>query len=408
MSILVSSQMLDAEEDKVVPAKPSPAEIETARLERAQLRVNHRALINNVQAIRTVSNGAKVMAVIKGNAYGLGARALASTLEQTGVDAFAVDNVGEGLDLRAAGITLPVMIIDGGISANVDLALRWKLTPGIAHQTLLQAYQDAARRAGVRYPVWLVANVGFNRSGYISEKDFLVFLQAARGCANLQVVGVYAHMTNAHADEDISLAQITRYFECINLARSVFGSTLWSSLFASHGIPRWCADYPTDWVRPGLLMYGEHMFSCEHVGAELPALMAGFEPAIELRARVIQVLHFDHDDYLGYGHCHRVRAGSRIATLAFGFGRGYPPGTPKVEVVIKGRRYPLIGAVGMDAVQVDISEGPDIEVGTWATLLGDGDGGRISAGEVAMAGGLSPYEFLSRLECGRHHLYLKQ
>lgn len=384
--------------------KPDRVEIETARSRRAELQVDHGSILRNLHRIRALSNGAEVMAVIKGDAYGLGACAVAKSLEQAGIAALAVDSVAEGLEIREAGIRVPIMVIDGGVADNADIAVRWGLVPGIAHESVLRAYQNAACRAECRHPVWLVANVGFNRSGYADHEPFLAFVRAAAACSNLEVVGLYAHMTNAHADEDISRTQVARYFEFVNLARPVLGPGLQTSLFASHGIPRWCAEFPTDWVRPGLLLYGEHMYSPAYAGDELLAVMAGFEPAIQLRARVIQVVQFDRDDYLGYGHCHRVRAGSRLATLAFGFGRGYPAGVTRAPVEIAGHCYPLIGAVGMDALQVDITGSPAVEIGAWATLIG-GNAPRITAREVAEAGGLTPYEFLSGLHCGRRQIF---
>jgi len=384
-------------------ARPGIADVEGARASRAELAVDHAAIRHNVREIEQLAGGARVVGVIKGDAYGLGAVEVARTLRDAHVPAFAVDSVAEGLVLRAAGLEEPIVVLDGDTPDNAGAAVRWNLTPGIAHEELLYAYNAAAESAGVNREVWVAANVGFNRSGYQDANRFARFLRVAAACRSLTVRCVYAHLTNAHAEDAVSRDQIACYQRIVDVTRSTMGAAIETSLFASHGIPRWSRELQTDWVRPGLLLYGEHMFAPEQLDARLAATMARFEPAVTLKARVVQVVEFERADFVGYGRRHAVRAGQRLATLSIGFGGGHPPGATRTIVSLGNRPRTTVGAVGMDAMQVDATAEPAPQRGDWAVLIGTIDGRRYGVTELAQASGLSPYEFLSRLNCHRRH-----
>src|SRR5215213_2528357 len=232
-----------------------------AQAARAVMEIDLAALRHNIKLINRISGGAKVIAVVKGDAYGLGASVVARTLESCDVPAFAVDNVAEGIELRRAGIAKPILIIDGDVPDNAELAITHELMPGIADEPLLKAYDSAAGRHGRKHAIWLATNVGFNRSGYRSLDEFERFLLSVRACHQLEVKALYAHLTNSNSDADITLAQVEEFSEKARRAREVLGSDLEISLFASHGLMRWARAFPTDWVRPGLLLYGENNFT---------------------------------------------------------------------------------------------------------------------------------------------------
>ncbi len=389
--------------DPVLGCRRTAREIAAARGARARLEVDLDAVRHNLGVIARLSPGARVMAVVKGDGYGLGAAPLAHALRACGVAGFAVDNAAEGIALRAAGIAEPIVVLDGDVPDNAALAVAHGLLPGIAHDSLLSAFDQAAERRGVTHPVWLVANVGFNRSGYSGPAAFARFAARAAACKHLEVRGVYAHLTHASGDAAVSRRQIDEFAELVRRSRRVLGPRLETSLFASHGLVRWGGSFPTDWVRPGVLLYGEHSFTDELIEPEARAAVRDLLPAVRLRARIVHLLEFDREVGIGYGHRHRARPGQRLATVAFGFGGGYP-GNSGLEALLAGRRIPVFGDPGMDALQVDATGVPGVRLGGWVTLIGTEGGEHISATELAERAGLSPYQLLSRLSCHRCYL----
>jgi alanine racemase len=382
-----------------MPDSPDPAE--SARGARARLEVDLDAIRHNLDLTRRLAGGARVMAVVKGDAYGTGAAVVAPFLERCGADAFAVDNVAEGIALREAGVTRPVMVIDGDVPDNAEVAIRHDLTPGIPHEALLDAYQAAAASAGRTHPVWLLANVGFNRAGHRSPERFLELAAAAAGRPNLAVRAVYAHMTNAEGRADVSERQVEEFTALAGTVRGMLGPDVETSLFASHGVARWASTVVTDWVRPGLLLYGEHTYDAGLVEPEALDAVAALRPAIALRARVTGLRDFELAEGVGYGQHHVAASGQRLAALGFGFGSGYPSVAGRLWAVARGRRAPVFGAPGMDTMQVDVTGIPELGLYDWATLIGSEGGERLSVAGLARAAGTTPYQLLSSLRCVR-------
>jgi lysine 2,3-aminomutase len=378
--------------------------IEQAHNARAVLEVDLDAIAHNLDLVRQFSGTSKVMAVLKGNAYGLGAVPIARLLEAHGVEAFATDNIAEGVELRAQGISRPIMIIDGDVPENVALAMEFNLTPGIADTEQLRAYQDSAAAVSRRHPVWLVANVGFNRYGYRDLSRFSQFVAEAGACPNLEVQGVYAHLTNADSDSEINLAQIAEYELFLEKARAILGPQLASSLFASHGLVRWGRQFQMDWVRPGLVLFGEHMFD-QTVEAETLERVRQLRPAIRLRARITHLVDFARADGVGYGQRLQALPGQRLATVAFGFGSGYPLRGNGLPALVDGKPAALFGDSGMDSLQIDVT-GIDAKLYNWITLAGTDGDQRQPFSLLAQRAGTNVYQLISGLRCRR--IYLKK
>jgi alanine racemase len=378
-------------------------DIDRSRSHRAVLEIDLGAICNNAQLITQYAGGAKLMAVVKRDAYGLGARPIAQALRSVNVQAFAVDNVAEGLDLRDAGITEPILIIDGDVSENAPLAITHDLIPGIPHEELLLAYDRAAAGESAKYPVWLVINVGFNRSGYRNIEDFTRFVRRAQECENLEVKAVYAHLTNSNAEADINLAQIEEFDRLVKIAKQILGEQLETSLFASHSILRWGEHYPTNWVRPGIILYGVHLYIKDLVEQKVLEIAQKFQPAISLKARITGILEFTHSEAIGYGQKYTTEPGQRLATVAIGFGSGYPFRSSQLETIIHGHGVPLFGDVGMDALQIDITHCPNVAVNDWVTLIGQEGQHCIEVQTLANLANTSPYQLLSGINC--YHSY---
>ncbi len=379
-------------------------QIQQARSHRVLLEVDLAAIRHNVGVITQLAHGSQIMAVLKRDAYGLGARVIAQELRSNGVQAFAVDNVAEGVELRLSGITEPILVIDGDIPQNIPTAITHNLMPGIPHEELLLAYEHAASKRDSKYPVWLVANVGFNRSGYRNVEQFTHFVRQAYECKHLEVKAIYGHLTNSNGDAQISLAQISEFQKLLHIAETLLGNKLESSLFASHGILRWSKDFPTHWVRPGILLYGEHALLNQLVEPETKKVVERLRPAIKLKARVTSLLQFTQSEAIGYGQRYIAKSGQRLATISIGFGSGYPFRSTKLYALVHGHQVPLFGDVGMDALQIDVTNVPNINLYDWVTLIGKEGKQHISVHSLAIDAETTPYQLLSAIHCP--HLYI--
>jgi len=373
-----------------LPAPPGLfQEIARAQSARAYLEIDLAAIRHNVDILSHLSYGAKLMAVLKGDGYGLGARVIGPWLQSCGIPAFAVDNVAEGIELRASGVNRPVLIIDGDLPDNAPLAIAYDLTPGIAQEDLLLAYERAAEQHGRNHPIWLVVNAGFNRSGYRSVERFARFALQALACRHLEVLGVYAHLTDSYSSplardatltdtREISQVQIAGFRLMAHQAKEIFGPGLETSLFASHGLVHWAKTFSTDWVRPGILLYGEHAFDQDLIEPETAEAIRQFQPAVRLRARISHLLdvllEITGAESAGFGQHHTTKPRPRLATVSMGFGSGYPCGAKKLHALVHGQRVPLFNEVGMDNLLLNVTGIPEVQIYDWVTLLG-ADGG---------------------------------
>lgn len=387
-----------------VSAAPKTSDQVRAREARAVLEVDLAAIRHNARLAARLAPGARVMAVMKGDAYGLGAGAAATELQAAGIPAFAVDSVAEGVGLRVAGVTRPIMLIDGDVDDNASIAVEYGLTPSIVSEEVLHAYERAARSTSRCHSVWLAADVGFNRAGYREPADFARLAERAAASPHLHVQCVTAHLTHSNASSTMTEVQIERFSELTNAAVRTLGYRVETSLFASHGLVRWGRRFRTHWVRPGLLLYGDHYFE-DDVLAEptVSQAVSALRFAVRLRARVLHILTFKEADGVGYGHRQQAQPGQRLATVAFGFGGGYPGAADGASVIADGRRVPVFGEPGMDALQIDVTALPGLRRGDWVTLLGPGDE-TVSIRSLARQARTTPYQLLSGLRCQRRYL----
>jgi alanine racemase len=156
-------------------------------------------------------------------------------------------------------------------------------------------------------------------------------------------------------------------------------------------------------VRTGLLLYGEHGFTDEQI-ASVANLLSQFQPVITLKARIIHLLDFSGSEGVGYGQHHKTRANQQLATVALGFGSGYPSPPRNAYALVNDHRAPVFGDIGMDALQIDVTGIPNVSLYDWATLIGVSGTERITASDLSRAAKISPYELLRKLRCHRSYI----
>lgn len=323
------------------------------------------ALQNNLRLCQQAAPDAKIIAVIKANAYGHGAVQVAKSLD--GAHSFAVARLNEAMELRAAGITKPIIVLSGIMHAddiiqcsenNIDIVVH-----SATFQQLLENIQ-LTRKANI----WLKVDTGMHRLGLDIDKlsPLLHFLKKRD---DIHCHGFISHFSSADDLECNSVATQQHVFNQVikdyDLPRLSIANSA-AILFHQQ------AHY--DYIRPGILLYGVNPSS--HENAFSQALL----PVMTLQARILNIREISAGESVGYNATWTATKKSRIATLAIGYADGYPRhaknGTP---VLIRGKRHALAGRVSMDLITVDVSCDPTIVVGDIATLWGD----ELPAEEIA-------------------------
>jgi alanine racemase len=308
--------------------------------------------LDNIQAnlnlAREKSRGCKTMAVVKANAYGHGVEFVAKHL--TGMDAFAVARVEEGVALRSSGIGIPIYVLQGFLGkAELEICINSHLIPMIHSVDQWQLVNSL----GVELPVWLKFDTGMHRLG-LNELELDMILANPGG---LVIIGIASHFANADvADHDENLRQL-RVFNSktnnLSIAKSMANSGAVLGLKSSH----------YDWVRPGIMLYGGST-SIEHD----PTL----KPGMTLTAPIIAVRSLAAGESIGYGSVWATEVATRIAVVGIGYADGYPRELPpRTPVLINGKRCEIVGRVSMDMIMVEIPLELQASSGDRAILWGD-------------------------------------
>lgn len=348
----------------------------------ARLGINIGALHHNMRRVREAAPYARVMAMVKADAYGHGARLVAEAL--AGADGFGVAFLEEALALRAAGIRQPITLLEGVFSdSEMFEAVRHDLTV-VVHQEAQVGYLERCRLSGpVR--VWLKLDSGMHRLGFSPEAAVPAFrrLRAARLTGEL---GLMTHF--ACADELASPMtdhQLTR-FRAVQQVLQGDGEPIPDTLCNSAGILAWPAAHGA-WVRPGIMLFGSSPF------ADQSAESLGLRPVMTLTSRLIAVRELKKGEPVGYGATWTAERNTRVGVVGIGYGDGYPRHAPSgTPVLVEGRRVPLVGRVSMDMITVDLGNLQPAP-GAGCVLWGEG----LPADEVAAHAGTLSYELFCKV-----------
>lgn len=343
-----------------------------------QVSLNLQALRDNVAVARDLAGAARVMAVVKADAYGHGAVTIAAALSPL-VDALAVACLEEALVLRAAGVEAPILLLEG-VFAEDELAqvAAHSLWLTVANLEQLAWLEQATLSTPV--PCWLKVDTGMNRLG-IRVADAVNCYGRLERCSNAADRPVlYTHFACADNPGNTASAEQLELFNAVpcNAPRSAANSAALLCLPASR----------YDWVRPGYMLYGNSPL------ADPDDNVQSLQPVMTFTSRVIALREVAAGRSVGYGATFVARRPTLIATIAAGYGDGYPRQAPNgTPVLVNGQRATLAGRVSMDMLTVDVTGLEGIEIGSAVTLWGDG----LPVDEVARYAGTVGYELLTRL-----------
>ena len=355
---------------------------------RAWAEIDRGAVRHNLARVRRRAGRARVMAVLKANAYGHGAIEMARLLVAEGVNALGVGDSGEALELRGAGIKAPILIVGGVIPGELPRVVRGDIEVNLhTTQTAHELNAEAARQ-GRSVRVHLKIDTGMGRLG-MQPFEAVPFLHSLRRLKNLRLVGLCTHFSSPG---EVNPAFTTRQLEHFKLAVEVaqrlgLGDLV---LHASSSLAFFSRkDACFNMVRAGIALWGH-----------LPGLKGGhgLRPALQLKTRIMFLKDVPEGTPIGYGRTCYTQAPARIATLPIGYDDGYRTAmSNRAQVLVRGKRCPVVGRISMDYTTIDVSHVRGAGVGDEVALLGGKGAQAITLSEAATWAGCIPYEFLCGL-----------
>ena len=347
------------------------------------------ALQDNLKVIRNAAAGAKIMAVIKANAYGHGIMTVAGSLAEA--DSFAVARLPEAIQLYESGVEKPIVLLAGALTAEeLDEALQR------GFELVVHCVEQIELLESSRYGhavVWLKFDTGMNRLGFLpGDADTLIpRLQACPAVGELRLMSHFAsadELENPATEDQLNaFREIVEGFDGAVSIANTPGTLGWSQMRDAASLLGFTGDH---WVRPGIALFGISPFPGQ-TGADI-----GLSPVMRFEARLMATKPLREGARVGYKGRYRSQRDTTMGIISAGYGDGYSrhfrTGTP---VLLNGRRVPLIGIVSMDMIAVDLGPGARDSVGDIATLWGPG----LPVEEVAPWADAIPYE----LVCGVMH-----
>jgi alanine racemase len=357
--------------------------------------ISRSAIRHNVQALRRVLGSTALCGVVKANGYGHGAVVAATTLVDAGVESLAVAIVDEGVELRAGGVEVPILLLAEASPDALADALAARLTLTVGSLDGARAAVAAARAVGGRHLVHVKVDTGMHRMG-VAPDQLTGVLGVLTECEGLEVEGLYTHFAVAESpraeDRAYTAGQLARFDEALALARGAGVAptrTHTANTAAAIALP----EARRSMVRIGLGLYG--YLPDPSLAAALADAGVALTPALSLHARVTAVRDLPAGERPSYGRRRALPARARVATVPFGYADGYPRRLfdAGATVLVGGTPRPLAGAVTMDQLVVDCGDA-DVAVGDAVVLLGTQGDATITADTWATWSGTISWEVL--------------
>lgn len=355
------------------------------------LEINLSALKHNINEIRKIIGPDRaIFSVVKADAYGLGAHAIAPQLERLGVNGFSVATCREGVQLRESGVTLPILIMGGMYAGEGSLVSRYDLMPAVYSEENIEAVATEARRRKATFKIHLKINTGMNRLG-VQPNRIEAAIGLIRKLGGLELVGVFSHLAEAHPDGSILQDnQIAIFEESLEILRRLKIEPRWIHLSASSGVISSAGKKGLyNAVRPGILMYGSLS------DTELIKRL-NVRPVISLVSEIVQLRRVEAGQRISYSGTYTTECESLLAVIPMGYADGLPRSlSNKGDVLVHGLRAPIRGRVCMDMTIIDVTDIPDVALGDQVIVFGSQDGASVPLEEVAAKAGTIPYEIIT-------------
>jgi len=365
-----------------------------------RVEINLDNIAYNISEIqRRIGDKVNIMAVVKANGYGHGAVEVARIAIESGAQWLAVAMLEEAVELREDGIQSPILVLGLSPPAEAEELVKYKLAQAVCTRELAQALSAEARLMGQATKVHVKVDTGLGRLGILPE-EVTGFISEISHLKGIEIEGIFTHFSAVDEDKSFTELQIKRFKELVvSLEKAGIHIPVKHAANSAAVL-----DIPSsyfDLVRPGIMLYGLY-----------PSLKVThsihLKPAMSFKTQVAYLKTVPAGISLSYGRTFITRKKSRIATLPVGYADGYTRAlSNKGEVLIKGKRAPVVGRVCMDMILVDVSHIPDVKVGDEVVLFGRQDGAQLSVDEIASKMGTINYEVVCGIDRRVPRVYIK-
>ena len=362
--------------------------------------INLAALRHNLSQVRLlVGKSVEIMPVVKANAYGHGVQGVSKALSENGLDVFGVATIDEGMSVRKLLPNAKIVLLGGSLPEQSAAIIEAGLLPVVYDLDQAYALDREARRLGKEIPVYLKIDTGMTRLG-VRYDEGLAFLSRLRTLTHLGVVGLMTHLATADAqDSSFTMQQLDRFDSFIS--SSGLSGQVVAHAANSAAVMRYSRSH-YDMVRPGLMLYG-----LSPTGATPPGIT--LRPALKLISRVVRIARLRPGECVGYGQIFVAVRDMQVAIVPIGYADGYDYRlTGQAEVLVRGVRCPVVGAVSMDMIAVGIKESCEASVGDEVVVIGQQGGESVTVKELAFLAQTIPYEILCGLSERIDRIYVEQ
>ena len=349
--------------------------------------INLEALRFNLNSITShLPDGVKMMAVVKADAYGHGAKQIARFLQSEGVKDFGVAIAEEGQILREIGVEGHILVFGGCYPGQEDLFFNNSLVPTVYDLQTLKNLSTLAQIKGEQFPYHLKVDTGMGRLG-IGPDDIGIFLEKAQTYEGMKLKGVFSHLSSAdEADLTYTRKQVSMFEKVLTESEALNNGSVVRHVANSAGTLLHKGHW-FDMVRAGLSLYGINPGN-----AKTPV---DLHPVMSFKTRVGFIKQVPANTALGYNRTFKTKKTSIIATLPVGYADGLNRLlSNRGQVIINGNYAPIVGAVAMDSILVDVYEIPEAKSGDEVVIIGEQGNLKISAWDVAHWSSTIPYEVL--------------
>ena len=353
-----------------------------AEIDLGRLKNNLRLIRANLRPRRS-----EVLAVVKADAYGHGMKAVARLLAGQGVRFFGVATIEEALELRQVCRRQRILVLGSFHSSQVPLFIRHKITPTISSVSDAALFESALDNTRAPFSVHIKIDTGMGRLG-VWHQDAEEFFRSLKKFSRLHIEGVYTHFSSADGrNKRATRAQIKIFNGCVRRLTQMGFAPRYLHAANSMGLVRF-KEAHFNLARPGIILYG-----IDPSGRD--KTLRALKPVMSLKTRVAFLKPVSKGRTISYGATYRTTGGTRIATLPVGYSHGYRVAfSNRAQVLIRGRRFPVVGRVTMDQTLVDVGSRTPVRRWDEVTLLGRDGKQVVSASELAAMIGTIPYEIV--------------
>jgi len=356
----------------------------------------------NLMGIKKCTKDAEMIGVVKADAYGHGAVDIVPTLLENGVTRLAVAVISEAVELRSAGISVPIMILGYTPMILTEDIFKYGIEPTVFSYEYVKELSKLAEKDHIDVKVHIAVDTGMGRIGFLPNEESVEDVYKISKLPNIVIEGLFSHFaTSDERDKEYSNTQLEKYKWFLQRLEDKDISIRIKHIANSAAI----MDLPNtnfQAVRPGIILYG--YYPSEEVKKENLKL----KPVMTLKTNVIHVKKLKKGDYISYGRTFQCQRDSVIATIPVGYADGYSRLlNSKAKVIIKDKFAPVVGRICMDQCMIDITDIKDVQVGDEVILMGQSENCKFNADDMAEILGTINYEIICMISKRVPRVYIK-